>query len=148
MNARLFTDGTPARAIFSFGGGVQSHAVLALAAQGVVQYNAFVFANVGADSENPDTLAYIENVTKLFCEKHGLAFVEVERHNRRGEIVTLRSEAMRPERRSVIIPAYASGGGPTNRNCTEEWKISVVDKYIRTHGWQHVAIGLGGVSCT
>jgi hypothetical protein len=41
MTDRTFTDGTPARAIFSFGGGVQSHAVLALAAARECQSDLF-----------------------------------------------------------------------------------------------------------
>lgn len=143
MTERTFTDGTPAKAIFSFGGGVQSHAVLALAAQGVVQYDAFVFANVGHDSENPDTLRYIEQVTKPFCEKHGLNLVEVEKRNRAGEVVTLRSQVMRRDLKSVVIPAYANGGGAVHRNCTTDWKIKIVDKWLRSQGWPHVVTGLG-----
>jgi 3'-phosphoadenosine 5'-phosphosulfate sulfotransferase (PAPS reductase)/FAD synthetase len=45
--------------VFSYGGGVQSTAALVLAAQGVIDYHTFLFANVGEDSENPDTLAYV-----------------------------------------------------------------------------------------
>lgn len=39
--------------VFSFGGGVQSTAALVLAAQGEIDFTAFIFANVGADSEHP-----------------------------------------------------------------------------------------------
>jgi hypothetical protein len=143
MTDRTFTDGTPARAIFSFGGGVQSHAVLALAAAGRVQYDAFVFANVGADSENPDTLAYLSSVTRPFCEQHGLNFVEVAKRNRAGAIVTLREQVMRSDIRSVVIPAYANGGGAVNRNCTNDWKILIVDRWLRAQRWPHVVVGLG-----
>lgn len=58
--------------IFSYGGGVQSTAVLCLAASGRVQYDYFVFANVGNDSENPATLEYIERYAKPFAEANGL----------------------------------------------------------------------------
>lgn len=138
MTDRTFTDGTPARAIFSFGGGVQSHAVLSLAAAGRVQYDAFVFANVGHDSENPDTLAYIENVTKPYCAAHGLPFVEVAKPGR-----TLLEQVTTEGRRSVDIPAYVEGGGQTPRSCTTHFKIAVVDRWIRAQGWPHVTIGLG-----
>ena len=37
--------------ILSYGGGVQSNALLVLAAQGVIYFDALVFANVGADSD-------------------------------------------------------------------------------------------------
>jgi hypothetical protein len=124
--------------IFSFGGGVQSHAVLALAAAGKVNYEAFVFANVGADSENPDTLAYIENVTKPYCAAHGLMFVEVAKPGR-----TLLEQVTTTGRRSVDIPAYVEGGGQTPRSCTTHFKIAVVDRWIRAQGWPAAVIGLG-----
>jgi len=63
--------------IFSFGGGRQSMAVLVLAAQGKVQYDAFLFANVGDDAENPDTLIYLRDYAYPFAEKHGLHLEEV-----------------------------------------------------------------------
>lgn len=43
--------------VFSYGGGVQSTAALVLAAQGRIDFPAFVFANVGEDSEHPDGAA-------------------------------------------------------------------------------------------
>ncbi|MGH9213948.1 MAG: hypothetical protein ACRD2C_25235 [Acidimicrobiales bacterium] len=39
--------------VVSFGGGIQSVALLALAAQAAIDYQTFLFANVGSDSENP-----------------------------------------------------------------------------------------------
>lgn len=39
--------------VFSFGGGVQSTAVLVLSAHGVLPYKQFIFSNVGDDSEHP-----------------------------------------------------------------------------------------------
>lgn len=46
--------------VFSFGGGVQSTAVLVLQATGRLprDYDHFVFANVGNDSEHPDVINY------------------------------------------------------------------------------------------
>ena len=44
----------------SYGGGVQSTALLVLAAQRQIDYSIFLFANVGDDSENPATLRYLE----------------------------------------------------------------------------------------
>ncbi|NBW19758.1 MAG: phosphoadenosine phosphosulfate reductase [Caulobacteraceae bacterium] len=135
---RLFTDGTPAKAIFSFGGGVQSHAVLALAAQGRVRYDAFVFANVGNDSENPDTLEYMNSVTKPFCERNSLTLIEVQKSG-----ATLRDAAMRPDRKSVLIPAYVEGGGMTPRSCTTDWKIRIIDRWCKSQAWPHIVVGLG-----
>lgn len=129
--------------LFSFGGGVQSHAVMALQALcGLFDYDIFVFANVGNDSENPATLEYIEKYTKPFCATYGLTFVEVQKRNRKGEKQTLMGEIER-QRKSIIIPARMSNGAPGNRKCTSEFKIHVVDKYIKTNGYTHAAVGLG-----
>lgn len=48
--------------VFSFGGGVQSTAALVLQAQGKIDFDMFVHANVGDDSEHPDTVAYMRDV--------------------------------------------------------------------------------------
>ncbi len=42
--------------ISSYGGGVQSNAALVLATQGQLNVGVSLFANVGNDSESPDTL--------------------------------------------------------------------------------------------
>src|SRR5689334_21506125 len=110
--------------VFRFGGGVQSTAVLCLAAQGKIPYDHFVFAHVGADSENPDTLDYIERYTKPFCEAHNLSFVTVQKRVRGiKEPVTLVGE-LRRAKKSVIIPVRMAGSGALgNRNCTTDFKI-------------------------
>ena len=93
--------------LFSYGGGVQSNAVLALQASGEVYYDVFVFSNVGDDSENPDTLAYIEEYAKPFAERHGIPFFEVQKTRRDGRKDTLVDWIYRTER-SVPIPARMS----------------------------------------
>jgi len=126
--------------VFSFGGGVQSHAVMVLQAQGKLArpYDAFVFANVGADSENPATLDYLERYTKPFAEAHNITFLEVKKKGR-----TIREEAMRDGIRSVVIPAYKGQGGNTLRKCTTDWKIKQIDKAVKALGFTHCEIGLG-----
>jgi hypothetical protein len=44
---------------FSYGGGIQSTAVLALSGRGVLGWRTFLFANTGDDSEDPKTLVYV-----------------------------------------------------------------------------------------
>lgn len=130
--------------VFSYGGGVQSNAVLVLQAQGKLRnpYDVFVFANVGADSENPETLEYVENVAKPFAAKHGIELVEVQKTTR-GEPDTV-VQALRRQQRSILIPVRMSHNGkPGNRNCTQTFKIEVVDKWISSHGTQFVTIGIG-----
>ncbi len=128
--------------IFSFGGGVQSVAVLALQATGRVNYDAFVFANVGEDSENPDTLTYYRDIAIPFAAAHGIKMVEVARKKRTGEVYTL-MDAIKGEARSIVIPARMANGAPGNRNCTEDWKIKQVDKYIRSLKQKWVVVGMG-----
>jgi hypothetical protein len=134
--------------VFSFGGGVQSHAVLVLQAQGKLSqpYDYFVFANVGADSENPDTLAYIEKYTKPFCEKHGIRFVEVQKQRGRGKNKTPDTlvELIYRTQKSVPIPARMGGNGaPGRRSCTVDFKIVVVDGWIKKDKYTHAVVGLG-----
>lgn len=130
--------------VFSFGGGVDSHAVLVLQAQHKLPnpYDAFVFANVGADSENPDTLAYIQQNTLNFCQKFGLNFVEVQNF-RNGQPETLR-QAIERSPKSVIIPAFTRrNGGKLHRDCTVDFKITKVAKWIKEQGHKAATIGLG-----
>lgn len=134
----------PTARIFSFGGGVQSTAVLVLQAQEKLAepYNAFVFSNVGADSENPATLEYIEKHAKPFAEAHGIRFVEVAKRDRKGDPVTL-MDAIMSDNRSVPIPARMSNGAPGNRTCTTDFKIRVVDRWICEQSWERVVVGIG-----
>jgi hypothetical protein len=119
--------------IFSFGGGVQSNAVMVLAAQGRVQYDAFIFANVGEDSENPETLEYIEKYTKPFMADHGLKFVEVRKTLRCGKAETLR-QFMERTKTSIPIPMRLETGAPGNRTCTVDYKILVIDRWAKKNG--------------
>lgn len=129
---------------FSFGGGVQSHAVLALQTLGKLAqpYDVFLFSNVGHDSENPDTTAYLAEHTRPFCEAHGIQFVELSRNVRgRGEVTLV--EEILYQQRSIIIPAYFGSGGFGNRNCTTDFKVRVIDRYIRDAGYHYATVGLG-----
>lgn len=128
--------------VFSFGGGVQSNAVLALAASGVIRVDAFIFANVGDDSENPATIEYVNNVSKPFAERHGLAFIEVQAQHK-GEPDTL-LKAIHRRSRAVPIPAVPEDGGPLMRNCTVDFKIEVINRYLkRVYPGGHVRVGIG-----
>jgi hypothetical protein len=118
---------------FSFGGGVQSVAVLVLAAQSKVQYDHFLFANVGNDSENPDTLTYFEQVAKPYASAHGIDLVELHRVKRNGEAVTLYEHVMAANR-TIDIPVRMSNGAPGNRNCTGQFKIKHIAKWLKEHG--------------
>jgi hypothetical protein len=128
---------------FSYGGGVQSTAVLVLAAQGKVQYDHFLFANVGEDSEHPDTLKYFKNVAMPFAEQHGIDLQEVRKY-RNNKLDTLRTLVME-NNRDIPIPAYLESGAPGNRKCTERFKIRVIDRWVKDNrnGNNKYTVGLG-----
>lgn len=144
MNETNTTYLLPARAtgrVFSFGGGVQSTAVLVLAAQGKLRYDAFVFANVGNDSENPETLRYLHEYARPFAEEHHISMVGVQKtYKKKPDTI---KQAIYRENRSIPIPAYMSGGAPGNRSCTTDFKILVVDKWIKQQRLERCVVGLG-----
>lgn len=129
--------------IFSFGAGVQSTAVLVLASQGKVQYDHFLFSNVGEDSEHPDTLVYFEDIALPFAKEHGLDLREVRKY-RKGEIETIRGRIFSTER-SVPIPMFMNTGAPGNRACTMDFKIRVIDRWVRQNrnDIDRFTVGLG-----
>jgi 3'-phosphoadenosine 5'-phosphosulfate sulfotransferase (PAPS reductase)/FAD synthetase len=130
--------------VFSYGGGVQSNAVLVLQATGQLPhpYDVFMFANVGNDSENPDTLQYVEDIAKPYAARAGIEFIEVHKTTY-GEPETLYGYMHRTER-SIPIPLYMSGNGsPGRRACTSDFKIDVIDRAIREAGHSAVVMGLG-----
>jgi hypothetical protein len=115
--------------VFSFGGGIQSTAALVLSAQRKLPYTHFVFSNVGDDSENPDTIAYIQEVAIPYAEEFGLQVIEVKRQVKDGKPQTLLQDAMQ-NKNSIPIPMYINGK-PAKRICTSDWKINVVNKWMR-----------------
>jgi len=132
--------------VFSYGGGVQSTAALVLAAQGRIDYQTFLFCNVGEDSENPDTLVYVEEVARPYAAAHGLAFQVLERVRRDGTVETLYGRLTRPGSRSIGIPVRMSNGAPGIRSCTVDFKVKIVARWLREHGAlpDHPAtVGLG-----
>lgn len=131
------TASMPIRA-FSFGGGQQSVACLVLAAQGRIDFQLFLFANVGDDSEQPETLRYVEEYAKPYAAKHGLELAELHRIGRagarRGETRTLLADLERPGSKSIGIPVHMNGGGPGTRQCTDRYKIKVIADELARRG--------------
>jgi hypothetical protein len=133
----------PELRLFSFGGGVQSTAVMVLQAQGKLaqRFDVFVHANVGHDSENPKTVAYMRDYAEPYMQAHGIRF-ETTQKTTRGEPETLHEYAYRTQK-SIPIPAFMSGGAPGNRTCTANFKIDVLDRWIRAQGVDRATFGLG-----
>lgn len=121
--------------VISYGGGVQSTALVVLAAQGRIgPVDAALFSNVGDDSEHPATLSYVREVAIPWGVEHGVDVVEIRRQLRDGTELTLRQALERPESRRIEIPLRMANGSPGNRACTPEWKINVVRRWCREHG--------------
>lgn len=128
---------TTLRAI-SFGGGQQSTALLVLAAQGRIDFRTFLFANVGDDSEQPETLRYVAEYAHPYAAEHGIELVELSRVGRsgprRGEVRTLLADLERPDSKSIGIPVHLNGGGPGTRQCTDRYKIKVIADELARRG--------------
>lgn len=111
---------------FSFGGGVQSTAVLVLAIQKKLNINEFIFANVGDNAENPYTLSYVDKIIIPLCQKHNVKFTVVSFGPDLADTLCDLSKTDLP------IPLYFPPNGSMGyRNCTKHWKIMPIQKYIR-----------------
>jgi hypothetical protein len=127
-------------AVVSYGGGVQSTALLVLAAQGRIgPYDAFLFSNVGDDSEHPATLRYVREVAMPFAAEHGVTLHELrktfQRGPRAGQVDTLWTRLMRKGSRSLPIPVrMPETGAPGTRSCTADYKIGVTGRWMKEHG--------------
>lgn len=130
--------------VFSYGGGWQSTAVLILQITGQLKrpFDAFVFANVGNDSENPGTLEYVHQYVEPACAARGIRFETVQKtwHGKPDSVYrsTLRDD------RSLGIPAvFYPSRRHLNRNCTGDFKIKRVDKWVRAQKVERCVIGIG-----
>ena len=131
----VYTAGTPENLrVVSYGGGVQSTALLVLAAQGRIDFRTFLMANVGNDSEHPATLAYVRDVAMPYAEAHGIDVHLLDRVKRDGTVETLWGRLMREGSRSLPIPVRMSNGAPGQRSCTADFKIKVTGKWVKQHG--------------
>jgi hypothetical protein len=118
----------------SYGGGRQSTALLVLAAQGLIDFPLFIFANTGVDSEHPATLAYLEQHAQPYAAAHGIELVEVHK-TYKGKPEGIHERIMRPGIVSQIIPVRSSADGPPmSRSCTVDYKIEQIGKELRSRG--------------
>lgn len=141
-------DAVARQRFISYGGGVQSSALIVLAVQGqIAPVDAALFCNTGDDSEHPDTLVYVRTVMKSYCEKHGLPLHELQR-TVRGESETLYGRIMNHNRESLVEPIPVRGytGMPMSRACTVDHKIKVLERWIRQNARALPAESLIGIS--
>lgn len=120
--------------VFSNGGGVQSTAALILSAKRKIDFPIHLFSNVGNDSENPETINYVNDFLIPYAAKKGIEFHELKRE---GE--TLYERTLR-ETRSINIPVRMKNGAPGIRNCTQVYKRAVIRRWL---GKGNHVVGLG-----
>lgn len=129
--------------VYSDGSGLNSVAALVLQAMGKIHFDVFVFANVGEDSESKTSLAYRREHLEPFAAKHGIKLVETWR-TINGVRVTLKEYTLAEDNKSIPIPVVFPGAGYGRRSCTRDWKVRVVQRWIRDHGGAARAIvGIG-----
>ena len=108
----------------SYGGGVQSTAMVVLAATRDPGFeevmggpvDAALFANVGDDSEHPGSLEFVREHAIPWAAERGLAIHELHRVNREGERETLWQRVFRDDYKTMAIPARGGNGAPLGRD--------------------------------
>ena len=126
--------------VISYGGGVQSTAMIVLAATGEfdrlgLNVEHALFSNVGDDSEHPATLTYVRDVMTPWAAEHGITVHELHKVRRNGDIETLWQRLMKEGSRSLPIPVrMPDTGAPGTRSCTVDHKIKVVGKWLKANG--------------
>jgi hypothetical protein len=103
--------------ILSFGGGVNSVAILVLLAQGkIAPVDVAIFADTGC--EMPETYTYIEKIVKPFCKTNNINFTTIKNQEK-----TLLEHCQKLN----LIPSRQQ------RWCTDKWKTRTIRKYLLTH---------------
>jgi hypothetical protein len=118
----------------SYGGGVQSTALIILAATGQIEpVDVALFSNVGEDSEHPSTITYVRDVMTPWAASRGLPVHELRRTLRSGETQTLWQRMMDydGEKLREPIPLFGWSGAPMSRSCTLDHKIKVLGKFVK-----------------
>jgi len=123
----------------SYGGGVQSTAMLVLAAQGRLGYDidAALFANVGEKAEHPATLEYIRDIATPWAAERGITVHEIKRTTKDGQVRDLYEHLIAGTaagKQSDIIPLRGESGAPMSRGCTRDYKVMVVARWLKANG--------------
>lgn len=122
----------------SYGGGVQSTALVVLAAQGEIDFQFALMANVGDDSEHPATLKYVREVMTPWLADKPVQLEILSRVFRRGpragQVETLYSRLYRDDLIGTPIPVRLANGAPAPRGCTADFKIRVIARWLKENG--------------
>ncbi len=109
--------------VLSYGGGVQSTALLVMAARRELGIDAVIHVDLG-EAESPDTRAYVKNVAMPYAERHSIvwrnAYVDAV-----GDILANPAHPKPPFRSQA-------GSAPMARQCTAHWKIRPFRRLLRS----------------
>lgn len=125
--------------VISYGGGVQSTALVVLAAQRKLdpimggEVRTALFANTGDDSEHPATLKYVREIAIPWAKQHGIDIHELQT-TKNGEPTTIWNEIMKPDSKRMLIPVYGDINMPLQRSCTVDFKIKTVGRWVKKNG--------------
>jgi len=115
--------------VFSSGGGRQSAGALVLSAHKIFPYRTHIFCNVGKDSEDHETIDYVNNYLVPYAKDNNVDFKIV---SKTGKTLL---EAIYKTEYSIPIPAkfhYRNGKKNIGRRaCTNDWKIRTSDYAIK-----------------
>lgn len=115
--------------VMSFGGGVQTVAMAALAANGEIERPDFcVFADPGNESKL--TYRYISTFSKWMAER-GLRLIVASRGNLADDVLNLKGKRTVPLSLPVFTLSPTGEKGMLMRQCTQEYKITIVFRTIR-----------------
>lgn len=120
--------------VIAYGGGVQSTAMVVLAAQGKIDVKTALFCNTGDDSEHPDTLDYVRDVAIPWAADRGVEVLELRHTRRDGTTESIMERIKRDGGKSMVIPVRIANGMPGRRACTMDFKTRVIGKWIKEHG--------------
>lgn len=127
---------------FSSGGGVQSVAALVLSVQGAIDFPVHLFANVGDDSEHPETLQYVREIAMPYAATNGIEYVELAPTYSGGKTLYRRLvDGNTPD-----IPMYFGTGPLASRACTKHYKVERIAKEVKARGatkTSPASVGLG-----
>jgi hypothetical protein len=122
----------------SYGGGVQSTALVLLAINGTIDFDVALFANVGDDSEHPATLTWVRETMMPLAEEHNFPIHELRKTRRDGSVAPSLMETVLehddPTTLREPFPIRGMNGAPLSRSCTRDWKIRVIGKWLKANG--------------
>jgi hypothetical protein len=130
----------------SYGGGIQTFAMLVLAEKGKIKADEVVFSDTGA--EHQETYNHIEQIAKPLCKKLGIEFTTT----RMSKVVTERETGEKKIASSLIDVVQLRKRIPSlkNRWCTEYSKIVPIKMYLREEQkrlrYEKPAVALIGIS--